>query len=434
MSDSQSNLAESIILPRMLTGRQQFPTAPALDLVAETHAQLAPLLAGLKSGASVAVAVGSRGITGLATIVRAAIEALTAAGARPFVVPAMGSHGGGTPEGQLALLADYGVSEATCGVPFRPAMTVCDLGRTEDGVEVLCSDEALSADQVLLINRIKPHTDFKSPIGSGLLKMLVVGLGKHEGAKRFHAAASRLGYERALRSIATVLKPNVPLLGGLAVVENQRHETARLAGVLPSELETREEELCAGARALMPRLPFDDVDLLIVDRMGKNISGTGMDPAIIGRMIHGYSTEIDPEQPSPRVRRLFVRDLTPESHGNAIGVGMADFTTDRLVAAMDSGITRVNALTALSIQGAKVPIHFPNDREAVTVAVRSLALPDSASARIVRIQDTLSVETLSFSESLRNCVRADCPMEIPSDGKPLYFDEEGNLVPLQLPT
>lgn len=429
MSDNERTSGETVLIPRMLTARQRFPSAPALDLAAETRAQLLPLLAGLKPGDSVAVAVGSRGITGLAMIVQSAIEVLTAAGARPFVVPAMGSHGGGTPEGQLALLADYGVSEAGLGVPFRPAMDVRASGRTEDGVEVVCSSAALAADRILLINRIKPHTDFKSPIGSGLLKMLVVGLGKHEGAKRFHAAASRLGYERALRSIAAVLRPKVSLLGGLAVVENQRHETARLAGVLPGELENREEELCVEARALMPRLPFDDVDLLIVDRMGKNISGTGMDPAIIGRMIHGYSTEIDPEQPSPRVRRLFVRDLTEESHGNAIGVGMADFTTDRLVTAMDPAITSVNALTALSIQGAKVPIHFPTDREALTAALRSLALPDPADARVVRIQDTLSVETLSFSENLRGHVRSDCPMELLGDAQPMQFDVQGNLAP-----
>lgn len=414
-------------MPRMRMARQCFPPAPALDLAAETRRQLAPLLEGLPARASVAVAVGSRGITGLATIVRSAIDALTASGARPFVVPAMGSHGGGTPEGQVALLADYGISEATCGVPFKLSMDVRALGMTEDGIEAVSSAAALEADRILLINRIKPHTDFKSPIGSGLLKMLVVGLGKHEGARTFHQAASRLGYERALRSIAAVLKPKVPLLGGLAVVENQAHQTARLAGVLPAVLEKTEEELSAEARGLMPRLPFDDVDLLIVDWMGKNISGTGMDPAIIGRMIHGYSTEIDPEQPPPRVRRLLVRDLTPESHGNAIGIGMADFTTDRLVSAMDTRITGVNALTALSIQGAKVPIHFPNDRAAIEAALRSLALPDASRVRVVRIRDTLSVEALSCSESLGACVRSDCSVEVAGTAQPFDFDAEGNL-------
>jgi hypothetical protein len=414
-------------IPRMLFARQCFPPQPGLDLAGETRRQLQPLLEGVVDGSSVAVAVGSRGITGLATIVRSVIEALKAAGVRPFIVPAMGSHGGGTPDGQLGLLADYGVSEATCGVPFRASMEVRCLGSSGEGIEALCSAAALEADRVLLINRIKPHTDFKSPIGSGLLKMLVVGLGKHEGARCFHQAASRLGYERALRSIAAVLRPKVPLLGGLAVVENQAHQTACMAGVLPADLESVEEVLCAEASVLMPRLPFDDVDLLIVDRMGKNISGTGMDPAIIGRMIHGYSTEIDPGQPAPRVRRLFVRDLTPESHGNAIGIGMADFTTDRLVTAMDARITRVNALTALSIQGAKVPIHFPNDREAIEAALRSLALPDLGGARVVRIRDTLSVGTLCFSESLRHAVRNDCSVEVAGTARPFQFDAEGNL-------
>ncbi|RME95010.1 MAG: hypothetical protein D6766_04365 [Verrucomicrobia bacterium] len=308
-------------------------------------------------------------------------------------------------------------------------MAVRSVGTTHDGIEVVCSAAALEADRILLLNRVKPHTDFHSAIGSGLLNMLVVGLGKHEGARRFHAAATRLGYETALRSLGRVLLARLPLLGGLAIIENQRHRIQRLEAVPPAKLESREETLCEEARALMPRLPFDDVDLLIVDRMGKNISGTGMDPAIIGRMIHGYSTCIDPNQPPPRVRRLFVRDLTPESRGNAIGIGMADFTTDRLVAAMSPEVTRVNALTALSIQGAKVPIHFPTDREAIGAALRSLALPDPTQARVVRILDTLHVDRLQFTPNLREHIRPDCRLEITAGPEPMAFDAEGNLPP-----
>lgn len=413
--------------PRMIRARQRFPGSPPIDLLATVTAELTPLLAGVPRGAEVALAVGSRGITGLAEMVEATIRAVRDHGARAFIVPAMGSHGGGTAAGQTRLLADYGVSASTLGVPVRADMAVRSMGRTAAGEEVVCSAAALAADRVLLINRVKPHTDFRSPIGSGLMKMLVVGLGKHEGARRFHAAASRVGYETTLRDFAAVLKPVVPLLGGLAIVEDQHHRPVRLCGVPSAELEAREAELCQQARALMPRLPFDDVDLLIVDRMGKNISGTGMDPAIIGRMIHGYSTEIDPQQPPPRVRRLLVRDLTPESHGNAIGIGMADFTTDRLARAMNPEVTRVNALTALSIQGAKVPICFPNDREALESALHSLALPNPAAARVVRIRDTLAVGDLEFSEALQGRQRPDCDLELLTAACAPTFDEAGNL-------
>jgi hypothetical protein len=414
----------------MIPVRQRFAPAPPLDLAARVRAGLTPLLAAVKPDAPVAVAVGSRGITGLAAIVRAAIETLREAGARPFIVPAMGSHGGGTPEGQTALLADYGVTETALGVPLHADMAVRALATTPEGLECVSSAAALAADHVLLINRVKPHTDFRGRLGSGLLKMLVVGLGKHEGARRFHAAAHRLGYEPVLRAMADALRTRVPLLGGLALIENQRHELVRITGVPAERLVAEDERLCAEAAALMPRLPFDDVDLLIVDRMGKNLSGTGMDPAIIGRMIHGYSTQIAPDQPPPRVRRLFVRELTPESHGNAIGLGMADFTTDRLVAAMDPAVTRVNALTALSIQGAKVPIHFPTDRDALEAALRTLCLPDPAQARVVRIRDTLDVERLACSVSLRDAARADCPLETTGPARPFAFDADGNLLPL----
>lgn len=413
----------------MIPARQCFPECPAADVRSSTAAALEPLLEGVRPGDRIAVAVGSRGISNLSIIVRCVVEGLRRTGAQPFLIPAMGSHGGGTAEGQVALLADYGVSSEALGAPLEPDLDVEELGCTAEGLEAVCSRVALAADGVLLVNRVKPHTDFHGPLGSGLLKMLVVGLGKREGARRFHAAASRLGYEPALRSLAACIQPRLRLLGGLAILEDQRHETVRIEGVWAGELEAREVELCEAARQLMPRLPFDDVDLLIVDRMGKNISGTGMDPAIIGRMIHGYSTLIDPAQPPPRVRRLLVRDLTPESRGNAVGIGLADFTTDRLVAAMDPRITRLNALTALSLQGAKIPLSFETDRAALGAALESLALSDPAGARVVHIRDTLSVHSFAHSLSLRGNARADCPIEETGEPREMTFDAAGNLAP-----
>ena len=413
--------------PQLVRVRQKFAATPPIDVRGEVRAGLAPLAATLAPGARVAVAVGSRGITGLFRIVAAAIDTLRESGARPFIVPAMGSHGGATPEGQVELLAGYGITEAALGVAIRPSMEVRQVGVTVDGVEVVWGVEALGADAVLVVNRIKPHTDFLGGLGSGLMKMLVVGLGKHVGAATFHRAASQHGYERVLRTAAALVLARLPVLGGLAIVENQRHETAGLEVIPAAGLIGREEQLGVEANRLMPRLPFGEIDLLIVDRMGKNISGTGMDPAVIGRMIHGYSLSEEVERRSPHVRRLFVRDLTPESHGNALGLGMADFTTDRLIRAMDRNVTITNSLTALSLQGAKIPIAFASDREVLHAALGSLAVNDPARIRVVRIRDTLSVEDLAISTALAESLPADGSMHVEGPPQPMAFDAAGNL-------
>ncbi len=374
-----------------------------------------------------AVAVGSRGIANLSVMVRAVIRTLQAAGARPFILPAMGSHGGASAAGQSALLADYGITEAALGVPLRPSMEVQPVGSVIPGFEVLVSREAITADGVILINRIKPHTDFAGAIGSGLLKMLVVGLGKHAGAAQFHAAAGRLGYEHVLRAYAHALLSALRVAGGVAVLEDHRHQTARVEVLRPSEIEAQEARLCGEAKALMPRLPFKDIDLLIVDRMGKNLSGTGMDPMVIGRSIHGYSLVASADDAGVRVRRLFVRDLTPESHGNAIGIGLADFTTTRLVQAMDRAVTSVNSLTALSLQGAKVPLHFDTDREVLANALGTLGLSGPQEPRIVRIRDTLSLEELQISTALLPEVGGRADLEVIGEPRRVEFDADGNL-------
>lgn len=420
-------------LPRMVRLRQRFPQPPPVDLTSAVERGLRPLAAGLRPGARVAVAVGSRGITGLTELVRATVRTLQAAGAAPFILPAMGSHGGATAEGQAALLAGYGITETALGVPLRAELEVIEVGTTAAGRPVVCSREAVRADAVVLINRIKPHTDFSGRLGSGLLKMLVVGLGQPAGAAAFHRAAAVHGYESALRAAAAVLLGRVPLLAGVAVVEDPRHRPARVEVVAPADFAARDEALCAAARAWMPRLPVEVVDLLVVDCLGKNISGTGMDPAVIGRMIHGYSLAADAPPPRPQVRRLFVRELTPESHGNAIGIGLADFTTTRLVRAMDRRATATNALTALSLQGAKVPIYFDTDREALAAALASLPDTPPSRARVVRIRDTLSLEWLEVSESLAAGLAGRADLEIHRPPAPWTFDAAGNLPPLAFP-
>jgi hypothetical protein len=411
----------------MFRVRQRFPAPAAIDVAAELARQAGAMAGRIARGQRVAVGVGSRGISRLPEIVAAVLAELRRLGAEPFIVPAMGSHGGATPEGQLGLLREYGITEASLGVPIRPAMDVDRVGLTEDGLEVVCSREALRADWILAVNRIKPHTDFRSTAaGSGLQKMLVVGFGKQVGAANYHRAAVRLGFETVLQRQAAVMLRHPRVLGGVAIVEDQRHALARVEIVPVERLAQREAELLAEAHGLMPQLPLNEIDLLIVDRMGKNISGTGMDANVIGREVHGYSTSFEAQRRMrPAVKRLFVRDLTPQTQGNAIGIGMADFTTARLVRAMDPRKTRLNALTALSLNAAKIPIQFDTDREALLQAFGTLALREGEQPAIVRIKDTLSLEEFSASGAAVDRLRAE--VDVLGPDRALEFDPAGNL-------
>lgn len=420
-------MTTSIAFPRMLRVRQRFDVPAPIDAHEAVRKEFAALRPRIKVGAQIAVAVGSRGITNIRAIVETVLGEIKVAGAQPFIIPAMGSHGGATAEGQHEILAEYGLSEQTLGVPVRPAMDVQSIGTTTEGVEVLWSSEALRADGVIVINRIKPHTDFQSDtIGSGVLKIMVVGLGKRAGAAAYHVASTRFGYEQMLRSIARVVLQRAPILGGFGIVENQLHQTAQITALLPEKMEVGEAELFRESARLMPKLPFDDIDLLIIDRIGKNISGAGMDPNITGRWVHGYSSMLSGNGGrAPRVRRLFVRDLTPETHGNGIGIGLADITTTRLVNGLDKKMTYINALTSLTPNCAKIPIHFDTDREAISMALGSLAMADLAAAKIVRIADTLTLDKLEVSEGVFGAPATG--LELQGDPTQMLFDSSGNL-------
>lgn len=423
----------SVAVPRLIPVHQIFAETPPLELGLTMRSQLESKLR-VSPESRIALAVGSRGITNLREIVSLVIEWLREQGAKPFIVPAMGSHGGATPEGQTEILAGYGVSEATLGVPVRASLEVERLGRTGNGIEVCFSAEALGADGIVVINRVKPHTDFMGRIGSGILKMTAIGLAKQRGASMVHAAAMSLGYEHVIRTVARRIFEQAPVLAGVAILEGPRHETVKVEVMVAAEIETREEELFRESVSLMPRLPFDEIDLLIVDRMGKNISGTGMDPNIIGRGVHGYSTLFSEQYQAapgpPAIKRIFVRDLTPETHGNAIGIGLADFTTDRLVRAMDRQTTSVNVLTALSLNLAKIPMHFATDREAIERALLSTCLADTAAARVVRVRDTLSIENLGVSEAYAAELGQKPHLTPLGAAQEMAFDESGNLLPL----
>jgi len=416
----------------MLGARQNFERTPPVDVPATLRRELATVLPRVKPGARIAVAVGSRGIARLPEIVAEVVRVLRDAGAQPFLMPAMGSHGGATPEGQEGILAEYGVTAATCGAPVRPSLEVRQVGSTPDGAPVWCSTVALGADGIIIVNRVKPHTDFGGSFGSGIMKMAVIGLGKITGATACHAAASRLGLAHVIRSMARVILAEAPVLCGVAIVENPFHEVARLA-VLPREdIERREEEIFVEARRLMPLLPFADLDLLIVDRIGKNISGAGMDPNVIGRGVQGYSSSLGRVEAGPPViRRIFVRDLTHETQGNAIGLGLADLTTTRAALAVNKRVTYLNSLTSLTPHAAKIPIHFDTDRECIERALASLAREDTAGARVVRIADTLSLATMEVSEALAPAVKTDARLTQTHGAVAMDFDGAGNLKPLR---
>lgn len=381
------------------------------------------------AGKSVAIGVGSRGISNFAEITRHTVQTLERLGAKPFIFPAMGSHGGGNSRGQLEILTSYGITEEQMDAPIDASMEVIDVGTSKSGIPVVCSKTALQADHILLINRIKPHTDFFGAIGSGLIKMSVVGLGKQIGATHFHRAAAELGYENALFEIAEKLFECVQLLGGIAVLENESHQTSHMEWIPRDKIFSREPELLKVAKSMMPQLPFDTIDLLIIDEIGKNISGAGIDPNITQRSIHGYNTlPIAPDERRPFIKRIFVRDLTPESHGNAVGIGMADATTQRLIDQTDWSKTYLNALTSMTPGSVKRPITFESDKQAILAMLHSLPLDDIGQAKIVRIKNTLELSPISLSESLFKLVDSEQLFESYESPTEIEFDSAGNLI------
>jgi hypothetical protein len=321
-------------IPLFFTVRQSFDRPRVGDVTAAVRGELEAVLPGRSIGADarVGVAVGSRGIRDIATVVRAAIDFLKGRGARPFILPAMGSHGGATAEGQRQLIAHYGVTEGAMGCPVRAEMETRGLGRTASGVEVRVAETAWQSDGVLLVNRVKPHTDYKGPLESGLAKMCAIGLGKYDGAREIHRHLFTLGLGEAIRGVAEKVVATGRILGGIALLENAYHETARVVGVPARALFETEEGLLVEARRLMGRLPLDEIDVLVCDRLGKNISGAGLDTNVIGRSVYGYTAGQPWREGMVRILRIAVMDVSDESDGNAVGMGLVDFVPERFTA------------------------------------------------------------------------------------------------------
>lgn len=419
--------------PKMVEMRQSFPPSRKLDFqnVVREQFSTSGMLAKITPGMRIAIGVGSRGISNLSSIVKAVVEIINAAGARPFLIPAMGSHGGATPEGQARVLAEYGITPESMGVPIDTNMAVRKIGTTPNSLEVVFSEAALQADRIVVINRIKPHTDFRGKLGSGIQKMLTIGFGKQIGARNAHAAASRLGHESVIREFAKVILANAPILCGIGIVEDQHHQTAEIEVIPKESIPAREEKLLSKAAALLARLPFDEIDLLIVDQIGKEISGTGMDTNVIGRDIIGYSASLQTDTTiKPHVFRIFVRDLTKATNGNGIGIGLADFTTSRAVKALDLKYTYVNALTSIGLLPAKIPIYFDTDREALQQSIASLATDTPEKLRVVRIANTLSLDRFLASEACVSLVKGREGVTVAGSADKMQFDNSGNLAPL----
>jgi hypothetical protein len=376
------------------------------------------LAAKLRPGARVAITAGSRGISNLVAMTRAAADAVKSIGGQPFIVPSMGSHGGATDEGQKHLLADLGISEGSIGCPVRSSMEVAEIGRTAAGIPVYLDRHALQSDGIVVINRVKPHTAFRGDIESGLCKMLAVGLGKHKGAQQMHAA----GLGPALVEAAQIILSRAPVLAGIAVLENSLDETAEIHVVPPGRFEETDRTLLHRAWQTLPRIPFDPLDVLIVDEMGKNISGTGMDNNVIGI---GPRVGGKMEMGHPAVSTIVVLGLTPETHGNANGIGLADLTTRRLVDSIDYKATYTNVLTTRLWSAGRLPVILETDREAIETAIGE-APPDRI--RLVRIKNTLHLEEMEISEALLPEARAK-GLPVVTEARGLLFDGTGRLRP-----
>jgi hypothetical protein len=416
------SLLQDVPLPRMARVRQLFADNAIGDVAAALRAELGqPAIEALiEPGASIAVGVGSRGIAELPLLARTVVDELTRRGARPFIVPAMGSHGGATAEGQAALLAALGVTEESAGCPIRSSMETVELGRLPNGLAVLMDAEAMKADGIVVINRIKPHTSFSGRIESGLLKMLTIGLGKQAGADACH----RLGMGvmgRNILDMAEVKLARAPVLFGVGTVENSYDRICRVAVVPAAEIVAREAELLVEARANMPRIMFNPLDVLVVDRMGKEYSGTGMDPNITGRAGTPYvKTELE-------AARLVVLDLSDKTRGNATGVGLADICTRRLFDRIDFDATYMNHITSTILPGGRIPLMMSSDLRAVQCAIKTCNAPEIDRPRIVRVPNTLHLGTLMISEALLPEARENPRIEVMGEPEDWAFDAGGTV-------
>ena len=411
--------------PRLLVTRQKFPDRRIPDVPAEVEKQLAAsgFAARVAPGSRIAIGVGSRGIHNIAAIVKSVVRYWQEQGMRPFIFPAMGSHGAASAEGQTKVLAHYGITEASIGCPMISHLDVVSLGKTSDGIEAFMDKSAYDSAGVMLVGRVKWHTDFDGKIESGLFKMMAIGLGKFAGAQRYHTYAYKLGLEHVIRSVGRQVLASGKILGGLAILEDANHNTAKLDAVPVEEMEQREEANLALVKSWMARVP-SDLDILILDEIGKNISGAGMDTKVVNRNVQG---EYNPWPGVPHFERVFVRDLSELTYNSGVGLGMADVVTDRLVNRIDWEPTWVNSLTANTPAAIRTPIHFPTDRECLERIAPTVGKLDLDEVTYGWIRNSMELGRLALSENLRAVVEGNPNLEIEAVID-FEFAGDGNLV------
>lgn len=414
---------DDALLPSMARIRQTINAPVIDDVVSEVRKQINLVAPTNIQGKQIAITAGSRGITDIRTVLQTVVQELRNQGALPFLVPAMGSHGSATAEGQVEVLKSLGITAETIGAPIMSSMEVVEVGTTVNGVPVYADKYAVNADGIVVVNRIKAHTEFCGEIESGLFKMMVIGLGKHKGATVAHTHALRRGYAKVFKEIGEVVLKKLPILFGLGIVENCYDQTAEIRGVSPENFYDNEKELLAKAKNLMMRIPFKNIDLLIVDKMGKDISGCGMDTNVVGRiMVYGQE-----EYTEPDIVRILVLDLDEGSHGNATGIGIADFTTKRLMEKIDWTATSINCITACTPEKGRLPMVFDTDREAVTAALMTVGLEKISDSRVVHIKNTLEMNEIEISAALMPEASMHPSLHIIQNLEAMKFDQYGSL-------
>jgi len=422
--DIIKELLRGIPLPRMVKVRQNFPDAEIKDVPASLREQLSKPGVGdrIKPGMRIAIAVGSRGVAEIPTLTRVTAEEIKCRGGHPFIVPAMGSHGGATAEGQKEVLANLGVTEASAGCEILSSMEVVELGRLPVGLPVYMDKYAYEADGIVVINRVKPHTAFRGPNESGVAKMITIGLGKQKGAESCHAYGFGVAAE-FIPAMARITLAKAPILFGVATVENAYDRIAKIVAMPASELIEMDAALLLEAKASMARICFDDpIDVLIIDQIGKDISGDGADPNIMGRYPTPFASG------GPKVSKMVILDLTEATHGNANGIGHAEFTTRKLVNKIDFPMTYANCLTSTVAQPGKLPIILEDDRDAILAAMKTCNARDLNQARVVRIKNTLRIGEICISESMLAEAAAKPEIEVIGAPAEMVFDAAGNLL------
>ncbi|PAE27543.1 hypothetical protein CHI07_18670 [Paenibacillus sp. 7884-2] len=413
-------LLQDIPVPKLAKVKQTFDSTKEEDVAGTLQAQLEQVKDTVKPGMEIAIAVGSRGVDRLVDLTAVTVKFLQDLGAKPFIVPSMGSHGGATAEGQKAVLEHLGVTEEAVNAEIRSSMEVVKIGELSNGLPVYIDKLASQADGIVVINRVKPHTAFRGPVESGIMKMISIGLGKQKGAEACH----QLGFKHMAEHVPAMAKmtmEKMPIIFAVATVENAFDKVTKVEVLRPENIESRETELQKLSKQLLPKLFFDEIDVLIIDEIGKNISGDGMDPNITGRYPTPYA------HGGPDVSKMVVLDVTPQSEGNANGVGTADFTTERLVNKMDKHGTYANGLTSTVVGPTHISTTLPNDKMAIQSAIKTCNILDFTKVKLVRIKNTLEISEIEVSEAFLEHVQEHENLEQASELYEFDFNKEGNL-------